>query len=309
MQSMTGYGRALISDDDWELKVELRSVNNKGLELYMHIPSLIYPVESNIRNYLKGRLHRGSVNVHIYLKNMGEEQISLDEAKLKAAYLKFTNIKNDLDKISKDDVTSCTTDSIDLVALARLYNVIETKDMIDDDTMQHLYSDLIEPALVEATDKLIQMERKEGDVLCEDFLKRLVTIKEASEKIEELAKTMVADYEAKLSERIKCSLGENYDIVADYIKSHRLAAELAIFADKVDITEEVVRLQSHISQMKQLCTSTEDVKGKKMGFILQEMNRELNTMGSKATSSDIKTHVIMCKAEVEKMREQSLNIQ
>ena len=289
--SMTGFGRASLLKEGRELTVELKSVNHRYLDLGFRMPRHISFLEDEIRRILSSRLTRGHVDVFLTYRNTREDSkaASVDEALLKAyvaaaekAAEQF-GLRNDL------TVTSAL----------RLPDVIEVTNAEED---TEALSAMLAEVLGAACDGLIEMRRLEGQRLCEDLTSRLDTVLRIRAAIAERAPLVVEDYRAKLNERIS-----NILLQAE-IDTARLATEVALFADRANIDEELVRLGSHVEAARQLLSSEEAV-GRKLDFIVQEMNREFNTIGSKANDKLITSLVIEGKAEIEKIREQVQNLE
>ena len=289
--SMTGFGRASLLKEGRELTVELKGVNHRYLDLAFRMPRHVSFLEDEIRRTLTERPTRGHVDVFVTYRNTREDSkaASVDEALLKAyvaaaekAAEQF-GLRNDL------TVTSAL----------RLPDVIEVTNAEED---TEALSAMLAEVLGAACDGLIEMRRLEGQRLCEDLTSRLDTVLRIRAAIAERAPLVVEDYRAKLNERIS-----NILLQAE-IDTARLATEVALFADRANIDEELVRLGSHVEAARQLLSSEEAV-GRKLDFIVQEMNREFNTIGSKANDKLITSLVIEGKAEIEKIREQVQNLE
>lgn len=289
--SMTGFGRANVLIDGRELTVELKSVNHRYLDLTFRMPRHISFLEDEIRRILTARLTRGHVDVFVSYRNTREDaRTAVFDAALLKAYLAAAaecadsfGLRNDL------TVTSA-------LRLPDVMDVVEAEE--DRDAV----IELLRAAMDRAVDELIGMRRVEGERLCTDLLARLEVVLSLRADIEKRAPLVVEDYRAKLRERIAAIL-ENTEV-----DQNRLAQEVALFADKANIDEELVRLKSHVCAARELLSNGEAV-GRKMDFIVQEMNREFNTIGSKANDKDITALVIEGKAEIEKIREQVQNLE
>lgn len=289
--SMTGFGRANVLFDGRELTMELKSVNHRYLDLSFRMPRHISFIEDEIRRLLAERLTRGHVDVYITYRNTrNDARTAVFDASLLRAYIDAANqcaeqfgLRNDL------TVTSAL----------RLPDVM---DVVEADEDREALIKLADDALEKACTELIEMRRIEGERLCADLLSRLDTVLGLRERIKERAPLVVEDYRNKLTERI-ASVLESAEV-----DTARLATEIAIFADKANIDEELVRLASHVAAARELLENGNAV-GRKMDFIVQEMNREFNTIGSKANDKDITALVIEGKAEIEKIREQVQNLE
>lgn len=289
--SMTGFGRANVLFDGRELTMELKSVNHRYLDLSFRMPRHISFIEDEIRRLLAERLTRGHVDVYITYRNTrNDARTAVFDASLLKAYIDAANqcaeqfgLRNDLTATSA-------------LRLPDVMDVVEAEE--DREALIKLADDALEKACAE----LIEMRRVEGERLCADLLSRLDTVLGLRERIKERAPLVVEDYRSKLTERI-ASVLESAEV-----DTARLATEIAIFADKANIDEELVRLASHVAAARELLENGNAV-GRKMDFIVQEMNREFNTIGSKANDKDITALVIEGKAEIEKIREQVQNLE
>lgn len=289
--SMTGFGRANVLFDGRELTMELKSVNHRYLDLSFRMPRHISFIEDEIRRLLAERLTRGHVDVYITYRNTrNDARTAVFDASLLKAYIDAANqcaeqfgLRNDLTATSA----------------LRLPDVM---DVVEADEDREALIKLADDALEKACAELIEMRRIEGERLCADLLSRLYTVLDLRERIKDRAPLVVEDYRSKLTERI-ASVLESAEV-----DTARLATEIAIFADKANIDEELVRLASHVAAARELLENGNAV-GRKMDFIVQEMNREFNTIGSKANDKDITALVIEGKAEIEKIREQVQNLE
>ena len=289
--SMTGFGRANVLFDGRELTMELKSVNHRYLDLSFRMPRHISFIEDEIRRLLAEKLTRGHVDVYITYRNTrNDARTAVFDASLLKAYIDAANqcaeqfgLRNDLTATSA-------------LRLPDVMDVVEAEE--DREALIKLADDALEKACAE----LIEMRRVEGERLCADLLSRLDTVLGLRERIKERAPLVVEDYRNKLTERI-ASVLESAEV-----DTARLATEIAIFADKANIDEELVRLASHVAAARELLENGNAV-GRKMDFIVQEMNREFNTIGSKANDKDITALVIEGKAEIEKIREQVQNLE
>lgn len=289
--SMTGFGRANVLEDGREMTVELKSVNHRYLDLGFRMPRHISFLEDDIRRRLTERLTRGHVDVFVTYRNTRSDArtVVLDPALL-GAYLSAAKECADTYGLRNDlTVTSA-------LRLPDVADVVEAEE--DRDAVAKLLQDTLDAAITE----LIEMRRIEGERLCSDLIARLDTVLGIRAAIALRAPTVVEDYRARLNERIAAVLQSTE------IDQARLAAEVALFADRANIDEELVRLNSHVIAAKELLIQSSAV-GRKLDFIVQEMNREFNTIGSKANDKEITALVIEGKAEIEKIREQVQNLE
>lgn len=291
VSSMTGFGRGKAIKDGREMTVELKSVNHRYLDLSFRMPRHISFAEETLRSALSDTLSRGHVDVYVNYSNTRSDArtVKIDTGLL-SAYLSSVN-----EAAKELNVENDMTLSLAL----RLPDVTSIAEADEDDAAVKA---LAEEAVRNAMNELINARRGEGERLANDLGIRLNTVEELRDRIAERAPTVVEEYRVKLSERIGSMLG-SVDVDAQ-----RLATEVAIFADKASIDEELVRLKSHITQASELLACSE-AAGRRLDFVVQEMNREFNTIGSKANDAEIARLVILGKAELEKIREQVQNIE
>lgn len=292
VKSMTGFGRGDSQIGDKHFQVELKSVNHRYTDISIKIPKKFTYLEENIRKIIKEYIQRGRIEVYITYQNIGENDVKVGvDIALAQEYLgALLKIKNNLS--IKDDITTSL--------IARYPDVINIEKKEENE--EELWK-CLEKALTSALKELISMRKDEGFELNSDLINRLNKTKKFVEKIKERSPSIVQEYRQKLKERITEISNEEF-----LLDDGRLAAELALFADKSNITEEIVRLYSHIEQFKNILNEDATI-GRKLDFLLQEMNREVNTIGSKASDLSISNLVINIKSELEKMREQVQNIE
>lgn len=290
IKSMTGYGRASSSSDAGEITIEIKSVNHRFRDISSKLPSKLSFLDSQIRKEIEKVVTRGKVDTFISFDNKGESialEVNLPLAK--EYYRVVTNLKKELALDS--DIT--------LSQLASLKDIIKSSEVpLDEASMR----DLLFPVLSQALASLDDMRLKEGETLKKDLLDRLSAIAGLSKEIESRQPEQTRIYAEKLMKRVG-DLSEGIEI-----DQSRIAQEVAIMAEKSDVTEEVVRLDSHLNQFRELLDSGESI-GRKLDFLIQEMNREINTIGSKSNDAEISREVVEMKAEVEKIREQVQNIE
>ncbi len=289
IKSMTGYGRGEnIGKYHWI--VEIRSVNHRFLDIFVRLPKPWLFLEEKVKNYIKGKIVRGRIDVFINLYNENVPvNIKIDKTLVNNYYKKLIELK---DEIGFEGPISLSLLSL----MPNIFNVEE-----EFPTEQELWDTLV-PPIDDALENLFKMREKEGENLWKYLYKRLEIIKNRTQLIEERAKVVPAEYRKKLMFNLEqlCS-----DISLD---QQRIEMEVALFAEKACITEEIVRLNSHLDQMKELVNSEEAV-GRKMDFIAQEMFREVNTIAAKSLDCGISKEVIEIKSELEKIREQIQNIE
>lgn len=287
--SMTGYGRAEQTINDKIFIIELKSLNGKQFDLRMMSPSIIKQYEIEIRNLINTELERGSVECFINIKTNGSSKpIVLNTELLKAYYNSISEIANEL---------NTSTDNL-LAAILKLPDVVtnNTENLTEDEWFQ--LQELFKTALK----NLNQHRLNEGASIEKDLLLRIDEI----EKYEDQIKIIEPQRREKIREGFIKVLEEN--VGKENYDANRLEQELIFHIEKIDISEEQVRLKNHIQYFKELLKGNEKSKGKKLSFILQEFGREINTTGSKANNAEIQKLVVQMKDELEKMKEQILNV-
>ena len=291
MKSMTGYGMALVKSENYMTKVEVKSVNSRYLELNLRVPKDFMSIEDKIRQEVKSKLKRGKVDLYLSydVQNPDLQELSINKDLAKAYYRDMEDLRNTLEIEEK----------ITLKDIVFLEGVL--KKSSTNETDKELLNQVLQTVRV-AVENLDEMRIAEGENLKEDLKTKVVNIEEILEEIKLLSPKVIEENEKKLTENIYERLkGEDLDLP-------RLTTELAIMADKLSIDEEITRLTSHISQFNDIIKDTDSV-GRKIDFLLQEFNREANTIGSKTTSSEILKLVVNLKSEIEKLREQIQNIE
>ena len=296
IKSMTGYGRGEYRDEVRSITVEIRAVNHRYCDIYVKMPRRYSFAEDRIKSAIKSRLSRGKIEVSVTVDNFGvsDSDIRLDKD-LAAKYYEA------LKELSDTLHCGAFEDQISLGLVARMPDVISSTAAEEDE-------DEMVRAFLEATglaiDSITEMRITEGDKLVEDIAMRADIIADIRSKIEVRAPELEKEYAAKFRARIEELLDGAAEVPED-----RIALEAAIFADKANITEELVRLDSHIQQLREFLKGKEDSIGKKIDFLIQEMNREANTIGSKSNDKEITSYMLQLKAEIEKIREQVQNIE
>ncbi|MDR0303986.1 MAG: YicC family protein [Chitinispirillales bacterium] len=290
-QSMTGYGRFERSFASGKYSVEIKAVNSRFIEIQCRMPRIFNPLELQIRKYIADKLERGSININLSFEAASEEtNIDFDEKS-------FSQYVNLFDKLAK----SCqkTADFSDFMRFLTPF----TKDIIVSKPKEYSVDELskeVFEVVENVTDLLIIERKREGDALCEFLLKSLNLIDENLCKIESYAPQRIEKYKNKLNTAIDL-------LRKDGIDEQRISLEVILTIEKIDITEEITRLKTHISATKNLIENECSI-GKRLGFWLQEINREINTIGSKANDAAIAGVVVSMKDTAEQMREQSLNL-
>lgn len=291
IKSMTGFGRCEVLKDSRKFTVELKSVNHRYLDVNIRMPKKLNFSETSIRTLLKSYADRGKVDIFITYEDLSQSQVSVKyNAALAAEYLKYLNQM--AEEFSLDNDVRVST-------LSRYPEVFTMEECSEDE--DELWNGLKE-ALEGAFSQFVEMRTKEGERLKEDILLKLDLLSEQIRFIEERSPQIIAEYRTKLEEKMRELLEDTQ------IDDNRIAAEVILFADKICTDEEVVRLKSHIQHMKETLEESNGI-GRKLDFIAQEMNREANTILSKANDLDISNRAISLKTEIEKIREQIQNIE
>ncbi len=290
IKSMTGYGKANLSQNQKEYQVEIKSVNHRYLDISVKMPKVLSYLEEAVKKAVSSKVKRGKIDVFITFENRSTEA-------------KEIKINTEIAKIYIDELKSLAKQeeilsNIEVTEIAKLPDVLSIQNKQEEDTIK---SELLE-TVCQATQNLIKMRTTEGSKMAEDLLVRTKAIQIKIEEISSLSTGLIEEYVVKLEGRIKEIL-KNQDI-----DKARLAQEVVIYADKCSVEEEVTRLRSHVSQFENLLHSKEPI-GKKLDFIIQEMNRETNTIGSKANNLSITNQVIDIKTELENIREQIQNVE
>ncbi len=289
MRSMTGYGKAEYSYGGICLTVEIKTVNNRNFDLNCKTPRSFMPLEDIIRKTVQQHVNRGRIDLFINFTDLREKNVSIDVNFDKVqAYLTAGKLIEERFGITND------------ITVAML---IKTPDVIIDNSVVDVseFEDVVRQTVGEACVKLNQMREVEGNKLVADMLLRMNTIKALADKIKDRAPKVAEEYRAKLKDRIKESLADvKYDEV-------RLLNEVAFYTDRVNIDEEITRLNSHINQFRDIIDG--DGSGKKLDFLMQEFNRETNTICSKSNDIEVTGFALNLKNEIEKVREQVQNLE
>ncbi len=292
IKSMTGYGKSTIIEEKREYQMEIKSVNHRYLDISIKIPKAISYLEEEIKKEISSKIKRGKVDVYITYENKSQEgrniKINKDLAKIYIEQLK---------ELAEEENIS---DKIEVMEIAKLPDILSIKVDEENEKIKQEVINLTK----DATMKILQMRIAEGEKISYDLLERINKIENKIIEISKKSTGLIEEYVVKLEKRIKEILKTNE------IDKTRLAQEVVIYADKCSIEEEITRLKSHIFQFRNLITlNNEEPKGKKIDFLIQEMNRETNTIGSKANNLEIVNGVIEIKTQLEDIREQVQNIE
>ena len=295
IKSMTGFGRGEYIDDVRKITVEIRAVNHRYCDIFIKMPRKYSFAEEKIKSLIKGRLSRGKIEVSVSVDNFGvsDADVRLDKDLAGKYYKALTELSETF------EIGEIMGPSLSL--LAKMPDVIRTAPAEEDE--EEMLRCLLDAA-GKAADDICTMRETEGAKLAEDISMRADIISDIRSRIEERAPQLEKEYAAKFRARIEELLDGVYEVPEE-----RVALEAAIFADKANITEELVRLDSHIMQLREFLKGKEDSIGKKIDFLIQEMNREANTIGSKSNDKEITSMMLDLKAEIEKIREQVQNIE
>lgn len=288
---MTGYGRTQKILNGRDILVEIRSVNHRYYEYSSRIPRTYNYIDEKLKVLLKQKISRGKVDVNVSINNIEgkDTSVAVNKGVAEGYVSALRSVAEELNL--KDDITLSK-----LIKLPDIFNVQKTPD-----DEEQVWND-VEEVATEAIEKFVEMREKEGIKLYNDVLEKTSLILEMVGKVEELSPITTENYRNRLYQKLNEILnGKDFD-------QQRIITETAIFAEKIAVDEETVRLRSHISQLVDLLESG-DAIGRKLDFIVQEMNREVNTIGSKAQDLNITRLVVDMKAELEKIREQIQNIE
>ena len=293
IKSMTGFGRSEYADGKRNIIVEIKSVNHRYSDISVKMPRRYSFAEDKVKQTVKERIKRGKVDVSIIVENITENDINIKlNEPIARQYYENLTLLNEQFNLSGE---------ISLRLLATMPDVMKAIPDVDDE------EEITKAILVPVGDAALNLEKMravEGEKLAEDLISRGETIKDLLDKIAERAPGVVVDYAAKLRERIAELIAGNAAVPEE-----RIVTEAAIFADKCAIDEEITRLNSHLIQLRNIVDSPKDAEGKKLDFLVQEMNREANTIGSKANDITITNYMLEIKSEIEKIREQIQNIE
>ncbi|HEY2810804.1 MAG TPA: YicC/YloC family endoribonuclease [Rhabdochlamydiaceae bacterium] len=293
-KSMTAYGRASDSFPFGKLIVEIHSVNRKILDMLIYLPKDHLRFDMDVRKWIASEIERGQITVRV---NLLSEEVSPEITQGYLSQLKY------LQKTWNHIAEELSFDPKESVSLSFLLNQLQEKSPLDTKHQEQEIKNALQRIVHAALDELVQMKRTEGKALSADVHKRLQLIEEQIQAIEDKKEEPYERYKQKIIERLR-EIGE----VPEELEE-KITRELVFLAERLDITEELVRLRAHIEQFRHHLLSSEKAVGRTLEFIVQEMLREINTLGSKATDANISTFVVAIKSELEKIREQIQNIE
>lgn len=290
IKSMTGYGKATLSVENREYQIEIKSVNHRYLDMNIKMPRTISYLEEEVKKTIMTYVKRGKVDVFITFENNSTEGRKIQINKeIASVYIK------ELKKLAEEENILA---NIEVTEISKYPDVLSIQ---NEQNEEKIKQELIE-VTKQAVQKLVEMRSAEGSKMAQDLLQRVEEVQQNVTKISDQSTGLIQDYVVKLESRIKEIL-PNHEI-----DPNRLAQEVVIFADKCSVQEEITRLNSHIAQFKNFLQAEENI-GKKLDFLIQEMNRETNTIGSKANCLEITNKVIDIKTQLENIREQIQNIE
>jgi uncharacterized protein (TIGR00255 family) len=284
IQSMTGFGKATLQLPTKKITVEIKSLNSKGLDLNTRMPSVFREMELGLRNQISARLERGKIDFSLYIEATGEETSSKINVPIVRGY------------INQMKAVIPNADETELMKMAvRMPDALKTeRDEIDENEWKK-----IQTVIDEAIENIAQFRKDEGVSLEREFLHRIANIMALMNN--------AVSYDAERVETVKTRLRNALDELKENVDENRFEQELIFYLEKYDITEEKVRLENHLNYFIETIAGTE-ANGRKLGFITQEMGREINTMGSKSNHTEMQKLVVMMKDELEKIKEQVLNV-
>lgn len=284
IRSMTGFGRSIFESDEITMTVEIRSLNSKNLELNLRLPYSYRSLEDDLRSIIKPQLRRGKVDVHLSVKEQGSKAAAMLNKDVISAYM------NQLGEIA--DATPAERLSIS----TRLPDAIQSAEVLPDEAQKKEVFSLVR----QATEQLISYQTTEGQAMVKDLTTQMESIQNSLDTVDRKKDERTEQIRSKLFEQLKGST-----VAFD---QNRLEQELIYYLEKLDINEEIVRLRQHLLYFSDVMTSDVISKGKKLGFISQEMGREINTIGSKANNAALQKEIVQMKDALERIKEQLLNI-
>ena len=293
MKSMTGYGRGECTMYERKFTVEIKAVNHRYNDITVKLPRAIMGFEDEIKKAISKKVFRGKLDVFVNFESFSQEDIniSVNEPLAKSYTETLRKLKSDLHL--DGDVT------IEIVS--KFPDVITVDKSISNENTENEIRECLMKAVEDATDAFVAMREVEGETLKKNIIEKVAFVNDALQKIEERAPWVSKDYRARLEAKLA-------DLDEIQVDESRLLTEVLLFADKACIDEEITRFHSHISQMYSIVEENVPV-GRKLDFLVQEMNRETNTIGSKSNDIEITNHVVDIKSEIEKIREQIQNIE
>lgn len=291
IKSMTGYGRCQQTIDGRDILVEIKSVNHRFFEFSARVPRVYGYLESQLKSYLQGKISRGKVDVGVTILTLEgiDANVEINHALVQSYVNALRSVKDEFD----------LTDDLSLSAISQFADIFTVRKNVED---EQVIWDSVRTVLDEALANFVRMREVEGEQMKADILSRLATIEERVAFVEERSPQTVEEYRNRLYAKMQEVLKDSK------IEEQRILTEAAIYSEKIAVDEETVRLISHIKQFESILQSEEPI-GRKLDFLVQELNREANTIGSKAQDIEIARIVVDIKSEIEKIREQIQNIE
>ncbi|PMC38384.1 YicC family protein [Bacillus sp. UMB0899] len=290
IRSMTGFGRSSGQLDSCLFTVEMKSVNHRFLDIHLKMPKQLMNMEDKIRKLISKSISRGRIEIYINVEG--------DFLTSKTIQVDWNLLDQYVSSLQQIQKRFSIEDNLSLQHIISLEGAIHIQeDTISNNTLEKGILELVNTAVKE----LLVMRKIEGEHLASDLNQKLTLLSQINHQLEELAPTVVENYQDRISKRVS-------DFISGKIDENRILTEVALFADKADINEEITRIHSHIQQFIDSLTSNEPI-GRKMDFLVQELNREANTIGSKANDSQIAKNVVELKSIIEKLKEQVQNIE
>ena len=293
MKSMTGFGRQDFRSEDVDISVEIKTINHRYRDYFIKIPRVLNPLEEQIRETMGQTIARGRVEVFIKFKTLtAKNKTILFNKELAREYLKVLNSIKTMDSMISDEV------NLDLVA--RFPDVVEVEEDAGDDEQTW---QVLKPVLEQALAQVDASRQRDGVAMQKDMMARCDAIGTMTDDIAEKAPAMLENYRQSIRNQVEGYLGDAA------VEESRILTEVAVMADKLDISEELTRLKSHTGRLHTMLAEADEPIGRKLDFLVQEMNREINTIGSKSNDLAIANIVVNVKSEIEKIREQVQNIE
>jgi len=296
---MTGYGRGELMQGDWRCVAEIKAVNHRYCDISIRMPSMINPFEDSIRKMLSVDVSRGKVDIYIRVDSFGQTPAKID-VNMGVANSYIEALNKLVDNFDVPDKPS-------LAMLASHHDVFMVDKSVSDETRSAVWA-VVESTLKDAVKQFTDMRLKEGQALLQDIFQKCNAICTLLEEVKQRLPHLAEDYEKRLRSRIDEMLKHLQDSSIEPPDESRIITELAIYAERIAVDEEITRLESHLAQFDNILNSNEAV-GRKLDFLVQELNREVNTIGSKSNDVTISKLVIEMKSEIEKIREQVQNVE
>lgn len=293
MRSMTGFGRADEQSQDWRVSVEIKTVNHRYRDDTLHMPSILNALELKIKKEIEAYISRGRVDVYIQFAKLGSDQKDIElDVDLAQAYIQVLNHLKTLDPMMGNEI------GVGLVA--QFPDVVQVSEKKQDDAFNWK---ILKPVLDRALERVVESRIQDAGAMSRDMSQRIKKIKDQMVQIASRAPEMLTQYRQTIYQRVSEFLK------GSAIDEGRILTEIAVMADRLDITEEITRMQNHLDRLEAFFDERDEPIGRKCDFLIQEMNREINTIGSKSSDLEIQNLVVDVKAEIEKIREQIQNIE